>query len=709
MSPYEILQPGGSVEYNNEEPGAEWLQRLTHAFPKYAWINPEPQGVWQYRQSIAIDPAADEPAHVPAHAGGPGSGDAAAEQMTRRVRLARALALLGLLLALAGCACWPTARQRDVRHPRRGDSAPAASTGADTEPAALVVDAPVGAAALLERNLDIARARRTGGTEATRRDRVAAPGRRGAGAGARVAADRGLFRPRRARATRARAALRLVRVRGCPGRAPRSRVSVECTVGARARRRRRRGRARTAQATARLRGRCRRARPSATPTGRREDGRAGASCAPPATRPRHGPAAPRRSMPTNNQVQLLLVADSGPLFRAGELPSRACSCTTRAVRNLAGFAPGAPLTEHPAARLPGAAAEGRPVRDHRRHASTPTRRRPRRGGDRRSCTRRRCRSLALGVGVSANTGPRVTVEHTHRRVFGYAADRCTTRSNDGREQACERRDQHPPGRELLSHMLGGRSSVCKRTSTTCCRSACASVAPRTRNRIERLYFVGSERSARDDLRHRCINDTDASARIPRHLAPARQRHPADRGFTCRHRAASARATAPTPKTGPFTRLYGRLTGYLPLGESWYGKARARARPGLQAGRRRGARSQLGFAPAAKSRCAATTTAAWRPRVDGASAAATCCSPRASRSRARSATLPAFWWRGVRRRRPGGQRAGKASSPRWATASACAGAAPWARCVPTWRTEKSYTKCVCTCRWALRSRVQPKPS
>ncbi len=54
MSPYEILQPGGSVEYNNEEAGAEWMQRLTHAFPKFAWINPEPQGVWQYRQSIAV-------------------------------------------------------------------------------------------------------------------------------------------------------------------------------------------------------------------------------------------------------------------------------------------------------------------------------------------------------------------------------------------------------------------------------------------------------------------------------------------------------------------------------------------------------------------------------------------------------------------------------------------------------------------------------
>ena len=54
MSPYEILQPGGSVEYHNEEAGLEWLARLTQAFPKFVWINPEPQGVWQYRQSIGI-------------------------------------------------------------------------------------------------------------------------------------------------------------------------------------------------------------------------------------------------------------------------------------------------------------------------------------------------------------------------------------------------------------------------------------------------------------------------------------------------------------------------------------------------------------------------------------------------------------------------------------------------------------------------------
>ena len=54
MSPYEILQPGGSVEHYNKEPGAEWLQRMVHTWPKSVWLNPEPQASWQYRQSISL-------------------------------------------------------------------------------------------------------------------------------------------------------------------------------------------------------------------------------------------------------------------------------------------------------------------------------------------------------------------------------------------------------------------------------------------------------------------------------------------------------------------------------------------------------------------------------------------------------------------------------------------------------------------------------
>jgi hypothetical protein len=54
MSPYEVMAPGGSVEYNNEEPGAAWLARFVSTFPKVAWLNPEPEHLWQYRQSIAL-------------------------------------------------------------------------------------------------------------------------------------------------------------------------------------------------------------------------------------------------------------------------------------------------------------------------------------------------------------------------------------------------------------------------------------------------------------------------------------------------------------------------------------------------------------------------------------------------------------------------------------------------------------------------------
>jgi uncharacterized protein len=54
MSPYEILQPGGSVEHWNEESGKAWMQRLTAAFPRHAWINPEPVDRWGWTPSVRI-------------------------------------------------------------------------------------------------------------------------------------------------------------------------------------------------------------------------------------------------------------------------------------------------------------------------------------------------------------------------------------------------------------------------------------------------------------------------------------------------------------------------------------------------------------------------------------------------------------------------------------------------------------------------------
>jgi uncharacterized protein len=54
MSPYEIVQPGGSIEHWNSEAGAVWMQRLCAAFPRLVWLNPEDPQRWEYTPSVRI-------------------------------------------------------------------------------------------------------------------------------------------------------------------------------------------------------------------------------------------------------------------------------------------------------------------------------------------------------------------------------------------------------------------------------------------------------------------------------------------------------------------------------------------------------------------------------------------------------------------------------------------------------------------------------
>jgi uncharacterized protein len=54
MGPYEIVQPGGSIEHWNDEPGSAWLERLRRAYPKHVWLNPEPEDRWEYVPSIGV-------------------------------------------------------------------------------------------------------------------------------------------------------------------------------------------------------------------------------------------------------------------------------------------------------------------------------------------------------------------------------------------------------------------------------------------------------------------------------------------------------------------------------------------------------------------------------------------------------------------------------------------------------------------------------
>ncbi|GAA4087941.1 VWA domain-containing protein [Zhongshania borealis] len=54
MSPYEIVQPGGSVEHWNEESGDVWMRRVLETYEKVAWLNPVPPSDWDWTQSIKI-------------------------------------------------------------------------------------------------------------------------------------------------------------------------------------------------------------------------------------------------------------------------------------------------------------------------------------------------------------------------------------------------------------------------------------------------------------------------------------------------------------------------------------------------------------------------------------------------------------------------------------------------------------------------------
>jgi len=54
MSPYEIAQPGGSVEHWNAEAGAVWLTRAVSQWPSAVWLNPVSEKHWDYTHSIKM-------------------------------------------------------------------------------------------------------------------------------------------------------------------------------------------------------------------------------------------------------------------------------------------------------------------------------------------------------------------------------------------------------------------------------------------------------------------------------------------------------------------------------------------------------------------------------------------------------------------------------------------------------------------------------
>tara|TARA_B100000963_G_scaffold358211_1_gene382324 strand:- start:1271 stop:2452 length:1182 start_codon:yes stop_codon:yes gene_type:complete len=54
MAPYELTNPGGSIEHWNNESGEEWIKKINSYFYKSAWLNPVHEDHWDYTSTIKM-------------------------------------------------------------------------------------------------------------------------------------------------------------------------------------------------------------------------------------------------------------------------------------------------------------------------------------------------------------------------------------------------------------------------------------------------------------------------------------------------------------------------------------------------------------------------------------------------------------------------------------------------------------------------------
>jgi translocation and assembly module TamA len=281
-------------------------------------------------------------------------------------------------------------------------------------------------------------------------------------------------------------------------------------------------------------------------------------------------------------VVLAVELDSGPLFRLGDLRIEGLQrYDEQTVRNLATFTTGTPYTEkllldfqerlQTVGLFEGAAVE--------LDASTAT--------ASAAPVLVRLKELPLqqataGLGYSANTRARVSVEHTQRRLWGSR-----WMAKNKLEWGADLKSWQG---ELMSYPLAGlyrnlvSGSASKLRASNELLSAWSARVGRTQDtpRIERLYYFELTQAQLDSE----VKNTSANAvsynyhwvyrDVDNVLLPTQ-------GLTTSAQAAGGYARGSRTLSGlneadrgPFGRLYVRMTWYQPLGSSWYATVRGEA-------------------------------------------------------------------------------------------------------------------------------------
>jgi len=284
----------------------------------------------------------------------------------------------------------------------------------------------------------------------------------------------------------------------------------------------------------------------------------------------------------NNSVRLELEADSGPLYRIGEIRVEGLErYGADSVKRLATFTPGEPYTEkslldfqerlQKVGLFEGASVEL--VADVETHAAAPILVRVK---------ELPLQQATVGIGYSANVGPRLSLEHYHRKPFHFAGNDWVMKNKielGPSLKSWEGGLTTHPLEDLYRNLISGAAQQLRTDDQTLHSWSARVGRAQDSPRFERLYFAELSHARLDGT----VLTSSADAVTANYhwvrrdldnvLLPTRGNTLSIQTALGYGRGTQTVLGDTTAERGPFTRLYGRYTWYRPLGRDWYATVR----------------------------------------------------------------------------------------------------------------------------------------
>lgn len=184
----------------------------------------------------------------------------------------------------------------------------------------------------------------------------------------------------------------------------------------------------------------------------------------------------------------------------------------------------------------------------------------------------------VGVGVSSDTGPRVSLEHLHRLLWGLPWQ-AKSKVQLGRDESVVQTDltshPRPEGKRWLGSVQWSRQLDDDQTVTHSARLRVGQTDEG--ERLERTTYVEYQRADVESEVSELLSQASALTVMQQWIwrdvdsvvLPAR-------GFTANAYAGLGRSFSTLDDSGWFLRTYGRLTWYRPLQGGWYASVRGEA-------------------------------------------------------------------------------------------------------------------------------------